>query len=140
MMTEYFTTPISRLIWDSKYPCREGGAVHDHVVSDAWWRVARALAAQEPREQGSLPGFEAVRYLQGPLVRGLPADIRMDIATAGLRNSHLLAIAPTGTVSLLSNIVSSGLGPVFVACYRVLSGGTEAAAPPCRCDIEHWAD
>jgi ribonucleoside-diphosphate reductase alpha chain len=68
-------------------------------------------------EKGVFPAFEAGRYLQGPFVKTLPADIRAAIATRGIRNSHLIAIAPTGTISLLANNVSSGLEPVFKARY-----------------------
>jgi ribonucleoside-diphosphate reductase alpha chain len=48
----------------------------------------------------------------------LPEDIRTGIAQHGIRNSHLTAIAPTGTISLLANNVSSGLEPVFQYEYR----------------------
>jgi len=80
--------------------------------------AAYRASVQLAREKGSFPGFETERYLQGRFVQGLPADIRTGIAGAGLRNSHLLAIAPTGTISLLANNVSSGLEPVFQARYR----------------------
>ena len=36
----------------------------------------------------------------------------------GIRNSHLLAIAPTGTISLLAGNISSGLEPIFAASYE----------------------
>jgi ribonucleoside-diphosphate reductase alpha chain len=75
-------------------------------------------SVQLAEEKGSFPGFDAVSYLQGSFVQSLPADIREAIATAGIRNSHLIAIAPTGTISLLANNVSSGLEPVFEARYR----------------------
>ncbi|MEK7301866.1 MAG: ribonucleoside-diphosphate reductase, adenosylcobalamin-dependent, partial [Pseudomonadota bacterium] len=55
-------------------------------------------------------------------VRTLPESIRNGIARHGIRNSHLTAIAPAGTISLLANNISSGLEPVFDRCYmrRVL--------------------
>ena len=69
-------------------------------------------------EKGSFPSFDAEKYLDAPFVQALPEDIRDAIAANGIRNSHLLAIAPTGTISLLANNVSSGLEPVFEARYR----------------------
>jgi ribonucleoside-diphosphate reductase alpha chain len=69
-------------------------------------------------EKGSFPAFDAGRYLQGRFVQSLPDDIREAIATTGIRNSHLVAIAPTGTISLLANNISSGLEPVFESRYR----------------------
>ncbi|MEA2093299.1 MAG: adenosylcobalamin-dependent ribonucleoside-diphosphate reductase [Pseudomonadota bacterium] len=75
-------------------------------------------SVQLAEEKGSFPGFNADSYLQGSFVQSLPGDIREAITTAGIRNSHLIAIAPTGTISLLANNVSSGLEPVFEARYR----------------------
>jgi ribonucleoside-diphosphate reductase alpha chain len=79
--------------------------------------AAYRSSVQLAGEKGSFPAFEADKYLQGAFARSLPADIRDAIAAQGLRNSHLIAIAPTGTISLLANNVSSGLEPVFEARY-----------------------
>ncbi|MDV6344617.1 adenosylcobalamin-dependent ribonucleoside-diphosphate reductase [Nitrosomonas sp. Is37] len=74
------------------------------------------------REKESFPSFDQEKYLAGTFVRSLPEAIRQGIAQYGIRNSHLTAIAPTGTISLLANNVSSGLEPVFDSEYtrRVL--------------------
>jgi hypothetical protein len=67
------------------------------------------------REKGAFPYLEREPYLEGAFVAALPDDIRDNIARRGIRNSHLLAIAPTGTVSLLAGNVSSGIEPVYAA-------------------------
>lgn len=69
------------------------------------------------REKGPFPWFEPEAYLEGAFVRQLPGDIRDDIRRHGIRNSHLTAIAPTGTISLLANNISSGLEPVYALEY-----------------------
>ena len=83
------------------------------TLSHAAYRSSSRLAG----EKGSFPAFDADKYLQGAFIQTLPDDIRAAIASAGIRNSHLIAIAPTGTISLLANNVSSGLEPVFKARY-----------------------
>ena len=75
-----------------------------------------SIAAAE--EKGCFPDFDRERYLEAPFIRGLLTDIRDGIARHGIRNSHLLAIAPTGTISLLAGNVSSGIEPVFAPVYR----------------------
>jgi ribonucleoside-diphosphate reductase alpha chain len=64
-------------------------------------------------EKGAFPFFDREKFLQGKFIQSLPHDIQDGIARFGLRNSHLTAIAPTGTISLLANNVSSGLEPVY---------------------------
>jgi ribonucleoside-diphosphate reductase alpha chain len=78
-------------------------------IRDAAYRASAALAA----EKGAFPAFERDAYLAGEFVTRLPADIRDALARTGVRNSHLLAVAPTGTISLLANNVSSGVEPIF---------------------------
>ena len=89
------------------------------AICHAAYRTSIALAP----EKGSFPYFEKDKYLQGIFIRGLPDDIQAGIAKHGIRNSHLIAIAPTGTISLLAGNVSSALEPVFAGSYvrKVLS-------------------
>ena len=82
-------------------------------ICHAAYRSSIALA----NEKSSFPYYERDKYLQGIFVRSLPDDIQSTIATHGIRNSHLIAIAPTGTISLLAGNVSSGLEPIFAASY-----------------------
>ena len=83
------------------------------VICHNAYRASIALA----RERGSFPFFEREKYTDGPFIRSLPEDIQADIAAHGIRNSHLIAIAPTGSISLLAGNVSSGLEPIFAACH-----------------------
>ena len=78
---------------------------------------AYAASIELAREKGSFSYFERDKYMQSAFIRGLPEDVQSEIATHGIRNSHLIAIAPTGTVSLLAGNVSSGLEPIFAASY-----------------------
>jgi ribonucleoside-diphosphate reductase alpha chain len=83
------------------------------TICHSAYRASIALA----REKGAFPAFDADRYLQGAFVRRLPDDILGDIRRYGIRNSHVTAIAPTGTISLLANNVSSGLEPIYEYQY-----------------------
>lgn len=81
------------------------------TLRDAAYRASIALAS----EKGAFPGFTRKAYLASGFAARLPADIRDAIAAHGIRNSHLLAIAPAGTISLLANNCSSGIEPIFAA-------------------------
>jgi ribonucleoside-diphosphate reductase alpha chain len=65
-------------------------------------------------EKGSFPAYKEAEYLSGAFIARLPEDIRLKIETQGMRNSHLISIAPTGTISFTADNISSGIEPVFL--------------------------
>lgn len=71
---------------------------------------ASALLA---REKGAFPPFNRDAYLGGKFIQSLPDDVQDLIYENGIRNSHLLSIAPTGTISFCADNISSGIEPVF---------------------------
>jgi ribonucleoside-diphosphate reductase alpha chain len=83
-------------------------------LRDAAYRASVDLA----RERGAFPLLDREKYLATPFVQRLPDDIKADIATHGIRNSHLLSIAPTGTISLaFGRNVTGGIEPAFAWEY-----------------------
>jgi ribonucleoside-diphosphate reductase alpha chain len=93
---------------------RELAADAMRTICLAAYRTSIALA----RNKGSFPFLDRQRYLEGHFIANLPEDIRDSIARDGIRNSHLTAIAPAGTISLLANNISSGLEPAFAWSYE----------------------
>ena len=85
-------------------------------MRDAAYRASVELA----QEKGKFPKFETEGYLAaGTFASRLPADIQKSIRKHGIRNSHLLSIAPTGTVSLaFADNASNGIEPAFSWMYR----------------------
>jgi len=71
------------------------------------------------RERGAFPLFNADLYLSGGnFASRLPADVKEKIRKHGIRNSHLLSIAPTGTISLaFADNASNGIEPPFSYTY-----------------------
>jgi ribonucleoside-diphosphate reductase alpha chain len=68
-------------------------------------------------EKGPFPLFDPIKYTKSNFIKRLPEYLQNDIRTYGIRNSHLLSIAPTGTISLSADNVSSGIEPVFSHSY-----------------------
>jgi ribonucleoside-diphosphate reductase alpha chain len=82
-------------------------------IRDAAYLASTDLA----REKGAFPLFDRDHYLAGETIAELPERVRAAIAAHGIRNALLTSIAPTGTISLLADNVSSGLEPVFSFSY-----------------------
>ena len=80
-------------------------------------RHAYLASAELAREKGAFPLFDREPYLAGESVRALEDDVRAAIARDGIRNALLTSIAPTGTISLFADNVSSGIEPVFSYAY-----------------------
>ncbi|MCH7929437.1 MAG: adenosylcobalamin-dependent ribonucleoside-diphosphate reductase [Proteobacteria bacterium] len=99
---------------------RYGGERSLELVAEWMHRFQRAAylaSAELAAEKGPFPLFDAEAYLAGEAVAALDADVREAIRADGVRNALLTSVAPTGTVSLLADNVSSGLEPVFSYAY-----------------------
>jgi ribonucleoside-diphosphate reductase alpha chain len=90
------------------------GATVAQTLRDDAYRASIELV----REKGALPALDVARYLQSGFAKRLPDHIRDDIAELGIRNSHLLSIAPTGTIALaFADNASNGIEPAFAWSY-----------------------
>ncbi|WP_374365207.1 adenosylcobalamin-dependent ribonucleoside-diphosphate reductase [Piscinibacter sp.] len=103
------------LRYNSSEGCGQARRIAD-VMRDAAYEASVDLA----RERGAFPRFDAERYLsQGTFASRLPLHLREQIAQHGIRNSHLLSIAPTGTISLaFADNASNGIEPAFSWSYK----------------------
>jgi len=95
------------------------------LMRDEAYRASVELA----RERGAFPLLDAKLYLEdGTFASRLPDDIKDAIRRDGIRNSHLLSIAPTGTVSLaFADNASNGIEPAFSWTYtrmKVMADGS----------------
>jgi ribonucleoside-diphosphate reductase alpha chain len=67
------------------------------------------------KERGPFDAYVKQRYMsEESFIGTLPCHIRRELEEHGIRNSHLLSVAPTGTISLSAGNVSSGIEPPFV--------------------------
>ena len=69
------------------------------------------------KDKGAFPMFDQEKYLKGQFIKTLDPEISSGIKAHGIRNSHLTSVAPTGTISLACDNVSSGIEPVFSHQY-----------------------
>ena len=102
-----------------RYDQPEGRAMAARIarsLRDAAYTASVALA----RERGPFPLFDAERYLaRGTFASRLDQALQEQIRMHGIRNSHLVSIAPTGTVSLaFADNASNGIEPAFSWTYR----------------------
>ncbi|SCK06304.1 ribonucleoside-diphosphate reductase class II [Variovorax sp. HW608] len=95
---------------------REMAARIARTLRDAAYAASVALA----REKGAFPAFDAQSHLApGTFASRLDPALQAQIREHGLRNSHLVSIAPTGTVSLaFADNASNGIEPAFSWTYR----------------------
>lgn len=78
------------------------------ALRDATYGASARLA----KEKGAFPLFDLSEYEKGEQFQDLSEEVQDLIRKHGLRNSHLTSIAPTGTIAICADNVSSGLEPV----------------------------
>ncbi len=90
-------------------------------LTEQWMRIIQRTAyltsVELAKEKGAFPLFDKEAYLAGEGLENADDDVRSAIAEHGIRNALLTSVAPTGTISLFADNVSSGLEPVFSFSY-----------------------
>ena len=81
-------------------------------------RASYLASVDLAKEKGAFPLFEREAFLASDGNVKLDDEVRTAIAEHGIRNALLTSIAPTGTISIFADNVSSGLEPVFAFTYR----------------------
>jgi len=110
---------------ETRYGSKEGNALVDKVfetIATTAYRESIELA----KEKGSFPFLigrdhaetKELRqnFINSGFMKNMPEDIRQDVLKYGIRNSHLLTIAPTGSTGTMAG-VSTGLEPYFAFTY-----------------------
>ena len=97
------------------------GSARAVELTEQWMKAVQRAAyfasVQLAAEKGPFPLFDKEAYLAGETIRELDEDLRQAIGDYGIRNALLTSVAPTGTISIFADNVSSGLEPVFSFRY-----------------------
>jgi len=110
---------------ETEYGSEEGNQLVDQVfetIATTAYRTSIELA----KEKGSFPFLvgksdEETKELRQAFIntgymKQMPEDIRQGVLSYGIRNSHLLTVAPTGSTGTMVG-VSTGLEPYFSFSY-----------------------
>jgi ribonucleoside-diphosphate reductase alpha chain len=117
------------LRYDSEAGRDAAGRIAEFMSHEAY-RASVALA----RTLGPFPLFDAARYLEAPrFASTLPEALKAEIAAHGIRNSHLMSIAPTGTITLaFADNASNGIEPPFAWAYTRMKRMPDGSRQPFR--------
>lgn len=105
----------------------EYGSVMGNILVDEIFKTIAIAAYEESielaKEKGSFPFLRGVAiksrreaFINTGYMKKMPEYIRQDILKYGIRNSHLLTVAPTGSTGTMAG-VSTGLEPYFSFSY-----------------------
>ncbi len=110
---------------ETEYGSKEGNALVDRifeVIATSAYRASIELA----KEKGSFPFLigdtdaetQELRqaFIKTGYMQKMPENIKEDVLKYGIRNSHLLTVAPTGSTGTMVG-VSTGLEPYFSFSY-----------------------
>ncbi|SFF54282.1 ribonucleoside-diphosphate reductase alpha chain [Halobacillus alkaliphilus] len=110
---------------ETEYGSEEGNKLVDEifgVIATTAYRTSIELA----KEKGSFPFLQGTSeeettklreaFINTGYMKDMPEDIREGVMKYGIRNSHLLTVAPTGSTGTMVG-VSTGLEPYFSFSY-----------------------
>ncbi len=111
---------------ENEYGSKEGNELVDKVfetIATTAYRSSINIA----KEKGSFPFLEVLpngqpnengryNFIQSGYLQSMPEDIREGVIKYGIRNSHLLTVAPTGSTGTLVGC-ATGLEPYFSFSY-----------------------
>lgn len=110
---------------EKEYGSAEGNKLVDQVFETIATEAYRE-SIEIAKEKGSFPFLQGETeeesnqlrqaFIQTGYMKRMPEDIREDILEYGIRNSHLLTVAPTGSTGTMVG-VSTGLEPYFSFTY-----------------------
>ncbi|MBM7646340.1 ribonucleoside-diphosphate reductase alpha chain [Scopulibacillus daqui] len=110
---------------ETEYGSEEGNKLVDKIF-ETIAITAYQTSIELAKEKGSFPFLAGKteeetkqlrkKFTETGYVKKLPEDIRKDILKYGIRNSHLLTVAPTGSTGTMVG-VSTGLEPYFSFSY-----------------------
>lgn len=111
----------------------EDGVALTEEIARFMCHEAYLASVELAQEKGAFPLFDAEKYLQSGMTSRLPEDIRDAIRQNGIRNSHLMSIAPTGTISMaFGKNVTGGVEPAFAWTYmrtKRMADGSKVSFP-----------
>ena len=97
----------------------EVGRSFAKLIAEEMRNAAYVMSIGLAKEKGSFPVLDIAKYADSNFVKRLPPILQARIAESGIRNSHLLSIAPTGTISLaFADNASNGIEPAFSWTYN----------------------
>nr|WP_296016936.1 adenosylcobalamin-dependent ribonucleoside-diphosphate reductase [uncultured Acidovorax sp.] len=122
-----------------RYDLPEGRAMAARIA-ECMRDAAYAASVDLAREKGAFPKFQADPYLlEGTFASRLPDALKAAIREHGIRNSHLLSIAPTGTVSLaFADNASNGIEPPFSWMYKRKKRETDGSTTEYAVEDHAW--
>lgn len=102
----------------TRFASERAGVLREQVMQTCA-KAAYEASIDLAIEKGMFPLCEPEKHAEGLFVAslGLSAEYMQKLRTTGIRNSSLLSMQPTGNTSILANIVSGGIEPVFMPEY-----------------------
>jgi ribonucleoside-diphosphate reductase alpha chain len=105
---------------EAEYGSPKGNEIVDKVF-EVFATTAYRASIELAKEKGSFPFLETFddgreRFINSGYMRKMPEDIRQGVLDHGIRNSHNLTVAPTGSTGSMVGC-STGLEPYFSFKY-----------------------